>query len=298
MIAARVRWQAIDGQIIAQRQTRIAMATSAGFRGNILGIQGRVRTLLVDDQVLSLAVYANGRVPHAGLDRDAMDAFVELAGDFLVALRAGLGHFPVIDPGALIGGRIDVMTAMATGTGGRILAERDRARVNALLVRIDRMSHRNLVPRQEPRIAVALGASIGNVPGGDGRDRFSGAFHGVDGTVAGNAFGRVRVALLRGLSMDGGCEVLHFLGMTLGTLSGHQFFGGGEFVDAAMTRRAGRFAEDEGGAGGKRLGLVRMAGSALHSGDFRGMREFPDRGMAIFAAENRVRAGSMFGRVN
>src|SRR5208282_135849 len=103
------------------------MATSAGFLGDVPGIQGRGRALRIHDQVLAVAVDANGRIPHAGLDRYAVDTLVELACDFLVALRAGLRHFPVIDPGSLIGGGIDVMTAMATGTGCRIFAERDRA---------------------------------------------------------------------------------------------------------------------------------------------------------------------------
>src|SRR5208282_2232497 len=116
VIAARVGWQAIRRQLIAQRQAWIAMATPAGLRGDILGIQGRGRALRVDDQVLAVAVYANGRIPHAGLDRFPVDALFELAGDFLVALPAGLRHFPVIDPGSLIGGGIDAVTAMAAGT--------------------------------------------------------------------------------------------------------------------------------------------------------------------------------------
>ncbi len=38
VIAAGIRWQAIRWQIIAQGQPGIAMATPAGFRGNIGGI--------------------------------------------------------------------------------------------------------------------------------------------------------------------------------------------------------------------------------------------------------------------
>ena len=178
------------------------MATAAGLRGDILGVQGRVRIFRVRDQVLAVAVYANGRIAHAVLDRFAVDTLVELAGDFLVALAAGIRHFPVIDLGAGIGGGIDVMTAMATGTRCRILAERDCAAVNALLVGIRRMRHRNFMPRQEPGVAVALCASIRQILAGHGRVRFAGGFHCVDGTVTGDAFGRVLVAVFRGLAVN------------------------------------------------------------------------------------------------
>src|ERR1019366_6212915 len=118
--------------------------------------------------MLAVAVDANGRIPHAGLDRFPVDALVELPGDFLVALPAGLRHSPVIDLGSRIGGGIDVMTAMATGTCSRILAERDRAPVNTLLIGIHRMRHRNFVPRQKPRIAMAFCASIRQILTGNG----------------------------------------------------------------------------------------------------------------------------------
>src|ERR1017187_6835621 len=146
VIAAGIGWEAIRGQIIAQCQTGIAMTTPAGLRGDIFGIQWRAGIARVHDQVFAVAVDADGRIPHAGLDRFPVDTLVELPGDFLVALRAGLRHFPVIDLGSRIGGGIDVMTAMATGTHSRILAERDRAPVNAQLVGIHRMGHRNFVP--------------------------------------------------------------------------------------------------------------------------------------------------------
>ncbi len=87
VVAAGVGGQAIRWQIIAQRQAGIAMATPAGLSGDILGIQGGGRVARVHDQVLAVAVDANGRIPHAGLDRYAVDTLVELAGDFFVALR-------------------------------------------------------------------------------------------------------------------------------------------------------------------------------------------------------------------
>ena len=160
------------------------------------------------------------------------------------------------------------------------------------------MRHRNLVPRQESRVAVALCASGRHILASNGRSRFAGSFHIVDGAVAGHAFRSVRVADFRGLPVDAGFEGLHFVGMTLQAFTGNQFFRGGEIVDAAVTRSACRFAEDGVGAGGEGLGLLRMAGGAFHFGNFGGMREFFDGGVAVFAAKNGVCAGGMFGRVD
>jgi hypothetical protein len=98
--------------------------------------------------------------------------------------------------------------------------------------------------------------------------------------------------------MDAGCEFLHFLCMALHALSGHQLFGSSKFMDVPMTGSAGRLAEDRVGAGRKSFRFIRMAGSALNSGDFGGMREFLDSGVAILAAENCVCASGMLDRIN
>src|ERR1700690_4534749 len=146
-----------------------------------------------------MAVDANRRIAHSVLDRLPVHTLIELARDFLVALGARARDFPVIDFGSLIGGGINVMTAVATGTGCRILAERDLAGVNALLIGIDRMRHRNLVPRQKTGIAMALGARVRHILPSNGRVGFAGALYRMNGAVTGHAFGRVGVAAFRGL---------------------------------------------------------------------------------------------------
>src|SRR5208337_3539884 len=158
--------------------------------------------------------------------------------------------------------------------------------------------HRNFVARQEPGIAVAGCASIRQVLASNGRVGFAGGFHSMDGTVTGHAFGRVGVSVFRGLAVDAGGEGGHFLGVTLRAFSRNQLLGRGELVNAAMTRSAGGFAEDGVGAGGEGLGLVGMAGGALNFGEFGGMREIFDGGVAVLAAENAVGAGGMPGRVD
>lgn len=85
----------------------------------------------------------------------------------------------------------------------------------------------------------------------------------MDRTVAGRAFRCVGVATFRGLPVDAGGEILHFVGMTLHALCGHQLFRGGEFVHASVTGSAGGCAEDGVGTGGEGLGFVRMASGAL-----------------------------------
>jgi len=82
-------------------------------------------------------------------------------------------------------------------------------------------------------------------------------------------------------------------------LSGHElFFGSGEFVHAAVARSAGRLAERGVDAGGESLGLIRMAGGALDFDNFGGMGKLFDVGVAVLAAEDAVRAGRMFGRID
>src|SRR5271157_6510188 len=135
--------------------------------------------------MLAVAVGANGCIPHAGLDRFPVDTLVELPGDFLVALPAGLRHFPVIHVGTCITGRVDVVAAMATTTLRRFFVARShRAAVNALFVRLDGMRHRNLVPRQKSGIAVAFCASIRQVLASNRGVRLTRGLYGMNGAVA------------------------------------------------------------------------------------------------------------------
>ena len=153
------------------------------------------------------------------------------------------------------------------------------------------MRDRNLVPRQESRVAMALGAGVRHVLTGNGGVGFAGTLYGVDGTVTGDTLRRVGVTAFRGLTVDAGVERLDFVGVTLHAFPGHQFFGGRQFVDAAVTGRASGVAEGGVSAGRKGFGLVGMARAALDFYDLGGMREFLDVGVAVFATENGVSTG-------
>ena len=126
------------------------------------------------------------------------------------------------------------------------------------------MRHWNFVARQKSGIAMALCASIRQVLAKDGRVRLAGGLYGVDGAVAGFAFGSVGVTVFRGLPMDTGFELLHLLRMTVYALSRTQIFRGSKLVHVAVTRSARGFAKYGVDAGGGGLGFVRVAGGALH----------------------------------
>src|SRR5208283_3029190 len=114
-----------------------------------------------------------------------MHTLVELPGDFLVALAAGLRHLPVIHVGTCIAGRVDIVAAVATTTIRRsFVARSHRAAVNALFVRLDGMSDRNLVPRQKSGIAVAFCASIRQILAGNRGIRLAARLHSMNGVMA------------------------------------------------------------------------------------------------------------------
>jgi len=80
------------------------------------------------------------------LTASPVDALAELASDFLVALAAGGRHVPMIDLGARIGRGIDVMNCHGNWSSCAVLAAATARAVNALLIGIRRVRHRNLMP--------------------------------------------------------------------------------------------------------------------------------------------------------
>jgi len=168
VIAARVGWQAIRRQIVAQCQAGIAMAPPASFRRDIRGVQRRSRVARIHNQMFAVAVDAYGCISHARLYRFSVDTLVELARDFCVALRAGFRHFPMIHAGTRIAGRVDVVAAVTTAAVRRLLVARsNRAAVNALFVGLDGVRDRDRVPRQKSCIAMAFRAGIRQVLAGN-----------------------------------------------------------------------------------------------------------------------------------
>lgn len=87
--------QAIRRQIIEPGHARIAVASSTRLRGNICCIQGGGGIARRQNQVLTVAIRAVGRIAYTGFQRFAVYAFIELPRDFLVALRASCSDIPM-----------------------------------------------------------------------------------------------------------------------------------------------------------------------------------------------------------
>ena len=245
--------------------------------------------------MFAMTIGAHGRIAHTGLDRHAVYAFAELAGDLLVTLAARIHDLPMIDPGIRIAAGTNVVRSVATvATGGVLVSCEDGTAVDALFVRFDGTCDGDLVTGEESGIAVTLGASGGKVAERDGGIRFGRRFCSVNRAVAGSAFRRVGIAVFGGLAVNAFGERLDLVGVTLVALGGHEFLGGGEIVDVAMTGGAGGLAESGVRALFEVFHFLIMASGALDLRNFLGVREFLDRGVAILATENAVSAGSVF----
>ncbi len=246
-----------------------------------------------------MAVGANGCIPHASLDRFPVDALVELPGNFLVALPAGLRHFPMIHVGTRIASRVNIVAAVATTTVRRLLVARShRAAVNALFVRLNGMSDGNLVSRQKSGIAVAFCASIRQVLARHCGVRLARGLHGMNGAMARGAIGSIGVAILCRLTVDAPREGFHFVRMTFRAFGGNECGSGSQFMHAAMARGTRSFTQNRVHAPGECLHFIFVARGALYFGDFSGVRKIFNAGMAIGTAQNRMRAGRVFRRID
>src|SRR5271165_3185196 len=111
--------------------------------------------------MLPVTIRAHRSIFDTRLDRSAVHALAELPANFLVALCTSAGYVPMIYTRASVHrGIYVVISVTAVAIRCFFTAARDRAPVNALLVRLDRMRDRNLMAGQKARITVTLGACI------------------------------------------------------------------------------------------------------------------------------------------
>lgn len=188
---------AIGRQVEAGVQPLIAVATAASVDGDACGADGRGGILRGENEMLAVAIGADGRSADAGFQRLAVNAFHVGFRNFGVAGAAGFRDVPVIDLGARIARGIDGVRAVTVRTGGGVLAFGNGARVDALLVKLDGVGDWNLVTGKKARIAVASGAGIGTVSFCHSRFRRAGWSDLVNGAVAGFAGGSIAVARSR-----------------------------------------------------------------------------------------------------
>jgi len=96
--------------------------------------------------VLAVAIDASGSILHAGSDRDAVNAVGVDLGNLAVALTAGLRNVPMIDAGAFVARRINIVIAVtAVAVGSLFVAGSDGTAVNALLIRLNGVRDGNFV---------------------------------------------------------------------------------------------------------------------------------------------------------
>ena len=108
--------------------------------------------------MLAVAIRAIGCIARAIFQRFAMHAFVELARDFLVTLRASRDNVPMADFRLRFPGWQDTMTAVAIRASCSVFSLHNSASMNALLILLDWMQNWNPMPGKETRIRMACGA--------------------------------------------------------------------------------------------------------------------------------------------
>lgn len=194
--------------------------------------------------MLTVAVDAHRSTGHAVFHGLSVHTFQKRFSDVGVALPAGCGDIEVVNFGTRILRGQDAMTTVTVGAGcGSAISIRHSASMDALPVEFDGMGEWNVVPRQKLLIAVTGGASLREVFLGDQRGRVTGSLHLVDGSVAGDAIGRIGIAGGGSFSVYALLEFLHFIGMALRALCRRQLRGRSHFVSIAVAGLTSGVAE-------------------------------------------------------
>jgi hypothetical protein len=142
----------------------------------------------------------------------------------------------------------------------------------------------NFVPRQKLRVTVTSGASFRQIFLGYTGGRIARGLNLMRGPVAGETGWGVWIAGSGRFPVDALAKFLYFIGMALRALGRSQLSCGSHLMVIAVTGFAGGVAEGTVDAGRNMGSLVGMAGSALNSCHFGGVRIILDGGVAIGAA--------------
>jgi hypothetical protein len=244
--------------------------------------------------MLAMTIGAVRRIAHAGLQGCAMHTFVELSGDLFVALSAGSYNIPVADSRFGLPCRQNAVTPVAVGAGCGVLALQDSAAVHALQILLDRMKDGNLVPRQESRIGVTLGANGRLIPLRNHGGRFAGCLNPVHRPVTRQARRRIWISRPSSAPVNALRKFLRFRRVAFRALPRLKFRRSGHFMDIAMTGGTSRFAQNRVDALRSVRCLFRVAGLTLHLWNLRRMGKVFDERVAVPAAQNPVRARCVF----
>ena len=219
VVTVGVRWDAIGGQIIAQRQAFIAVTSSASGHGDARRVHQRSLLFRPEDQVFPVAVAAHGGGGHAVFHGLSVHAFQISLADVLVALPTRRRDIPVVNLGArILRGKNAMAPVTIRAARGTFVPTRYRSSMHALAIEFHGMGEWNLVPGEKLLIAVTGGTSVGQILLGNARSRVARGLNLMRGPMAGHAVWSVRVALRGRLPVYALPEILHLIGMALRAL--------------------------------------------------------------------------------
>src|SRR5580704_505509 len=161
VIAVGVRRNPVGRQIVTQRQAFIAVATPASGHGDASRVHQRSLLFRPQNQMLPVAVAAHRSRGHAILHCLTMNAFTVGLGDVCVAVPAGCWNIPVVGLGTRIfRGKDSVAPMTIRAACGSPISIDHGSSVHTLPVEFNGMRKRNLMPREELRIAVTGSARV------------------------------------------------------------------------------------------------------------------------------------------
>lgn len=120
MVASQKCVHHLPGKIIFPVDDNRIMAACTDFLGQTGGIYRGFRVEMAQDHVLAMAIGADRRFPNPFVDCLAMNAFIELLLDILVAVPAGGADMDPVDSGFWITASQNGMITMAILAGGGI----------------------------------------------------------------------------------------------------------------------------------------------------------------------------------
>jgi hypothetical protein len=170
--------------------------------------------------------------------------------------------------------------------------------MNALPIEFHGVSEWNLVPREKLLVTVTGSAGVRKTSLGHRGGGIAGGLDLVDGSMAGHAFGRIRIACRSRLAVNALPEFLHFIGMTLRALCGRYFGRLSHLMVIAVARLASVVTERAMHTVRHMGSLVGVASCAFHLRHFGGVRIVFDGRVTVGATQNAMHAGRMFAGID
>jgi len=251
------------------------------------------------NQVLAVAVTAHRSALLAGLHGLPVHALQIGLGNFGMALSTRCRDVEVVDLGTrVLRGQDSVAAVTIRASCGSFVSIHHRSSMNALPIEFDGMCEWNLVPREKLLVAVTSSAGVREIFLGHRGGGIARGLDLMDGSMAGHAFGRIRIACRSRLPVNALPEFLHFIGMTLRALCGRYFGRLSHLVVIAVAGLASVVTERAMHTVWHMGSLVGVASCAFHLRHFGGVRIVLDGRVAVGTAQNAMHAGRMFAGID